>query len=81
LPVRSTLHGPAAIKHLEQTGLDSSLSAAVTAAHYRIQERKDGGYEASNPEQGYRTVFTRAVVEVSGSGRNGSDWRWECTNH
>jgi hypothetical protein len=75
LPVRSTLHGPAAIKHLKQTGLDSSLSAAVTAAHYRIEERKDGGYEASNPEQGYRTVFTRAGVEVSGSGRNGSDWR------
>jgi hypothetical protein len=75
LPVRSTLHGPAAIKQLEQTGLYRSLSAAVTAAHYRIEERKAGGYEASNPEQGYHTVFTRAGVEVSGAGRNGSDWR------
>ena len=74
-PSASTLHGPAAIKHLEQTGLYSSLSAAVTAAEYRIEERKAGGYEASNPKQGYRTVFTRAGVEVSGAGRNGSDWR------
>jgi FG-GAP repeat len=75
LPVRSTLHGPAAIKHLEQTGLYRSLSAAVTAAHYRIEERKAGGYEASNPEQRYHTVFTRAGVEVSGAGPNGNDWR------
>jgi hypothetical protein len=52
LPVRSTLHGPAAIKHLEQTGLYNSLSAAVTAAEYRIEERKAGGYEASNPGAG-----------------------------
>src|SRR5919205_500561 len=75
LPDRSTLHGPAALKHLEQTGLYNSLSAAVTAAEYRIEERKAGGYEASNPEQDYRTVFTRAGVEVSGAGRNGRDWR------
>src|ERR1044072_8883508 len=45
LPVRSTLHGPAAIKHLEQTGLYNSLSAAVTAAEYHIEERKAGRYE------------------------------------
>ena len=69
------LHGPAAIKHLEQTGLYNSLSTAVTAARYRIEERKAGGHEASNPEQGYRTVFTRSGVEVRGTGRNGSDWR------
>ena len=75
LPASSTLHGPAAFKHLEQTGLYNSLSAAVTAAHYRIEERKAGGYEASNPEQSYSTVFTRAGVEVSGVGRDGSDWR------
>ena len=74
-PVSPTLHGPAALKHLEQTGLYSSLSAAVTAAEYRIDERKAGSYEASNPKQRYRTVFTRAGVEVSGAGRNGSDWR------
>jgi len=47
----------------------------VTAARYRIEERKAGGHEASNPEQGYRTVFTRSGVEVRGTGRNGSDWR------
>jgi hypothetical protein len=72
--VRPT-HRPAAIKHLEQTGLYNSLSAAVTAAKYQIQERKTGGYEASNPEQSYHTVFTRAGVDVRGTGRNGSDWR------
>jgi len=75
LPVRSTLHGPAALKHLEQTGLYNSLSAAATAAKYQIEERKAGGYEASNPQQGYHTVFTRAGVEVRGVGRNGSDWQ------
>ena len=46
----------------------------MTAAHYRIQERKDGGYEASNPEQGYRTAglpftltreLTTALKEIS----------------
>ena len=74
-PPPPALHGPAALKHLEQAGLYNSLSAAVTAAEYRIDEREAGGYEASNPEQGYRTVFTRAGVEVSGTGRNGSDWR------
>ena len=46
LPVRSTVHGSAAIKHLEQTGLYNSLSAAVTAAEYRIEERKAGGYKS-----------------------------------
>ena len=73
-PVHPTLHGPAALKHLEQTGLYNSLSSAVTAAEYGIEERKAGGYEAPNPGQSYRTVFTRAGVEVSGTGRNGSDW-------
>jgi len=40
LPARSTLHGPAVFKHLEQTGLYNSLSAAATATQYRIEERK-----------------------------------------
>jgi predicted amidohydrolase len=33
------LRGPAAIRHLEQTGLYNSLSAAVTAARYQIEAR------------------------------------------
>src|SRR5215475_13264070 len=57
---RSTpdLRGPEAIRHLEQKGLYNSLSAAVTAARYQIEARKEGGHEAANPKQGYRTVFT-----------------------
>jgi hypothetical protein len=43
------LRGPAAIRHLEQTGLYTSLSAAVTAARYQIEARKEGGHEAANP--------------------------------
>jgi hypothetical protein len=69
------LRGPAAIRHLEQTGLYNSLSAAVTAARYQIEARKDGGHEAANPKQGYRTVFTREGVEVRGPSRTGGKWR------
>src|SRR5262245_57643369 len=69
------LRGPAAIRRLEQTGLYNSLSAAVTAARYQIEARKEGGHEAANPKQGYRTVFTREGVEVRGSGRTGDKWR------
>src|SRR5262245_9159058 len=69
------VRGPAAIRHLEQTGLYNSLSAAVTAARYQIEARKEGGHEATNPKQGYRTVFTREGVEVRGSGRTGDKWR------
>jgi hypothetical protein len=69
------LRGPAAIRHLEQTGLYNSLSAAVTAARYQIEACKEGGHEATNPKQGYRIVFMREGVEVRGSGRTGSAWR------
>jgi hypothetical protein len=69
------LRGPAAIRHLEQTVLYNSLSAAVTAARYQIEMRKEGGHEAANPKQGYRTVFTREGVEVRGSGQTGGKWR------
>src|SRR5262245_45800570 len=41
----SAMRGRSAIKHLEQTGLYNSLSAAVTAARYGVEERKLGGYE------------------------------------
>jgi FG-GAP repeat protein/putative Ig domain-containing protein len=70
-----SLSGEAAIGHLKQTGLYNSLSAALTAARYQIEERKGGGYEASNPEQGYRTIFTPQGVEVRGASRTGQDWR------
>ncbi|HEV2668857.1 MAG TPA: FG-GAP repeat protein, partial [Blastocatellia bacterium] len=69
------MRGPAAIRHLEQTGLYNSLSAAVTAARYQIEARKEGGHEAANPKQGYRTVFTREGVEVRGLSRTGGKWR------
>jgi hypothetical protein len=69
------LRGPAAIRHLEQTGLYNSLSAAVMAARYQIEARKEGGHEAANPKQGYRTVFTREGVEVRGASRTGGKWR------
>jgi len=69
------LRGPEAIRHLEQQGLYDSLSAAVRAARYRVEARKGGGYEASNPEQDYRTIFTPEGVEVRGSSRTGRDWR------
>jgi FG-GAP repeat protein len=74
-PPMPALRGPAAIRHLEQTGLYNSLSAALTAARYEIEERREGIYEAGNPKQGYRAVFTREGVEVRGSSLVGSEWR------
>ncbi len=74
-PPMPALRGPAAIRHLEQTGLYNSLSAALTAARYEIAERREGIYEAGNPKQGYRAVFTREGVEVRGSSLAGSEWR------
>ena len=47
----------------------------MTAARYQIEARKEGGHEAANPKQGYRTVFTREGVEVRGSSRTGGKWR------
>ncbi len=76
-PLLPNLRGEAAIGHLKQTGLYHSLSAAMTAARYEIDERKGGNYEASNPKQGYRTIFTREGVEVRGASRTGQDWRLE----
>jgi FG-GAP repeat len=75
MPALPTRSGPAAIRHLEQTGLYNSLSAALTAARYRIEERREGIYEAGNPKQGYRAVFTREGVEVRGSSQAGNEWR------
>jgi FG-GAP repeat/Putative Ig domain len=74
-PQMPSLRGQAAIGHLKQTGLYNSLSAALTAAPYQIEERKIGGYQASNPKQGYRTIFTSQGVEVRGTSRTGEDWQ------
>ena len=74
-PPLPTLCGEAAIGHLKQTGLYHSLSAAVTAARYQIEARKGGSYQAANPKQGYRTVFTPQGLEVRGTSRTGQDWR------
>ncbi len=74
-PLLPTLRGEAAIGHLKQSGLYHSLATAVTAARYKMEERKAGGYQASNPEQGYRTIFTREGVELRGASRTGPEWR------
>ncbi|HZF38328.1 MAG TPA: hypothetical protein VE715_05875, partial [Blastocatellia bacterium] len=69
------MHGRPAIEHLEQSGLHNSLSAAVTAARYGVEERKSGGYEAANAKQNYRIAFKPEGVEVKGSGRTGPSYR------
>ncbi len=74
-PLLPTLRGEAAIGHLKQSGLYHSLAAAVTAARYQLEERKAGGYQASNPEQGYRIIFTREGVELKGASRKGQEWQ------
>jgi hypothetical protein len=63
------LRGEAAFRHLEQTGLHNSLWAAVTAARFGVEERKGGGYQASNPKQNYRRLSPHARAI---SGRDGS---------
>jgi hypothetical protein len=70
-----TLHGKAAFRHLEQTGLRNSLWAAVTAARYGVEPRKGGGYESANPGQKYRAIFTPQGVDVRGSSGTGGRWR------
>jgi len=55
------LHGRAAFRHLEQTGLRNSLWAAVNAARYGVEPRKGGGYESANPGQKYRAIFTQTI--------------------
>jgi hypothetical protein len=73
----STMRGRSAIEHLEQTGLFNSLSAAVTAVRYGVEERKSGGYEAANPKQNYRIAFKPEGVEVQGSSGTERGWRME----
>src|SRR6266498_4582739 len=69
------LHGRAAFRHLEQTGLRNSLWAAVNAARYGVEPRKGGGYESANPGQKYRAIFTPQGVDVRGSSGTGGGWR------
>src|SRR5262245_24024502 len=69
-----TLHGRAAFRHLEQTGLRNSLWAAVTAARYGVEPQKGGGYEAANLGQKYQAIFTPQGLDVRGlSGTGGGD--------
>src|SRR6266542_1517326 len=68
------LHGRAAFRHLEQTGLSNSLWAAVNAARYGVEPRKGGGYESANPGQKYRAIFTPQGVDVRGSSGTGGGW-------
>jgi hypothetical protein len=69
------LSGEAAVRHLEQAGLRDSLSAALAAALYKVEERKGLGYEASNPKQNFRIVFITEGVEVRGASPAGLGWR------
>jgi hypothetical protein len=69
------LHGRAAFRHLELTGLRNSLWAAVTAARYGVEPRKGGGYESANLGQKYRAIFTPQSVDVRGSSGTGGGWR------
>jgi hypothetical protein len=74
-PTMPALSGEAAVRHLRQTGLYDSLSAALAAARYEVEARKGGGYEASNPKQNFRIVFIPEGMEAHGSGSAGQSWR------
>jgi hypothetical protein len=74
-PPMPTLGGEAAVRHLRQTGLRDSLSAALTAALYKAEAREGDGYEASNSRQNFRIVFTTEGMEAHGSGSAGQGWR------
>jgi hypothetical protein len=74
-PPMPALSGEAAVRHLRQTGLYDSLSAALAAARYEVEEREGGGYEASNPKQNFRIVFITEGVEAHGSSPMGLGWR------
>jgi hypothetical protein len=67
--------GEAAVRHLRQVGVYDSLSAALAATRYEVEERKGVGYEASNPRQNFRIVFITEGVEVRGASPAGLGWR------
>jgi FG-GAP repeat protein len=71
------LSGQAAIDHLKQTGCYDSLAAAVTAARYQIEARKGGVWQANNPMQRYRAVFTRESPVVTGKGQGEQSRPWQ----
>jgi FG-GAP repeat protein len=73
--VARRLRDKAGIDHLKQTGEYDSLATAVTAARYQIEAREDGGWQANNPMQGYRTVFTREGPAMSGSAQRSHHWQ------
>lgn len=71
------LSDQAAIDHLKQTGCYYSLASAVTAARYRIEPRKGGGWSANNPQHRYSAIFTREAAVVSGKGQGAEARHWQ----
>ncbi|HEX8998676.1 MAG TPA: FG-GAP repeat protein, partial [Blastocatellia bacterium] len=58
------LQGAAAVEHLKQQGLYSSLSDAMTATRYRIKASPDGEYVADNPANQLRADFAADSLEL-----------------
>src|ERR1700730_13179160 len=58
-PDQKSPHGPAAIDQLKATGQYESLSQAMTAARYKIEEdsNRPGSLKASNPANGFAMSF------------------------
>src|SRR5262252_8006737 len=63
------------IQALKQSGASESLSQAITPELYRIDRRADGSYEAYNPAQKMRGVFSSTGMQLEPAGDK-QTWRW-----
>ena len=78
-----TLEGEAAIEHLKEKGIYSSLAEAMQAARYKVyptppsQDSKQGGrFYANNPRQGYQSLFSEEEMKiVTREGEQTRAWR------
>ncbi len=76
------LQGEAAKAYLKQNGFYEPIIERVNASRYEIESNERVGassrgidYEAANPRQGYRTLFTPDQIAVMSEKENEQRWR------
>ncbi|HEY7546424.1 MAG TPA: hypothetical protein VID27_16160, partial [Blastocatellia bacterium] len=77
-----SLRGEAAIEHLKEKGIYSSLAEAMQAARYKVyptppsQNSQQGGrFYANNPRQGYQSLFSEEEMRlVTREGEQTMEW-------
>ena len=78
-----TLEGEAAIEHLKEKGIYSSLAEAMEAARYKVypappsqRSNHSERFYANNPRQGYQSLFSEEEMKiVTREGEQTREWR------